>query len=55
MQQGVPQDGAKLWHDSCNIPRFCQILGEFFFPFVLLEMIEISQGIKILESIRKFY
>jgi hypothetical protein len=31
---------------SCNIPRFYQILGEFFFAFVLLEMIEISQGFK---------
>jgi hypothetical protein len=29
----------------CNIPRFYQILGEIF-AFVLLEMIEISQGFK---------
>jgi hypothetical protein len=40
---------------GCNDPGFCQILGEIFLPFVLLEMIEISQGIKIFESIRKFY
>jgi hypothetical protein len=29
----------------CNIPRFYQFLGEIF-AFVLLEMIEISQGFK---------
>jgi hypothetical protein len=29
----------------CNIPRFYQILGEFF-AFVLLEMIRNSQGFK---------
>jgi hypothetical protein len=45
-----------LWHEKkhkgkiikmeqCNIPRFYQILGNFF-AFVLLEMIEISQGFK---------
>jgi hypothetical protein len=32
--------------DDCNIPRFYQILGEFFFAFVLLEMIGNSQGFK---------
>jgi hypothetical protein len=36
----------------CNIPRFYQILGEiFFFAFVLLEMIGISQGFKTFEPI----
>jgi hypothetical protein len=29
----------------CDIPRFYQILGKFF-AFVLLVMIEISQGFK---------
>jgi hypothetical protein len=31
---------------SCNIPRFYQILGEFFFVFVLLVLIENPQGFK---------
>jgi hypothetical protein len=30
----------------CNIPRFYQILGEFFFAFVMLEMVGNSQGFK---------
>jgi hypothetical protein len=36
---------------ACNDPGFYQILGNFFFTFVLLEMIEISQGFKTFESI----
>jgi hypothetical protein len=36
---------------ACNIPRFYQILGEFFFVFVLLEMLGISQEFKTFESI----
>jgi hypothetical protein len=36
----VVQEGA------CHDPGFYQILGDFFFVFVLLEMIEISQGFK---------
>jgi hypothetical protein len=36
---------------GCNIPRFCQILGEIFFAVVLLEMIGISQGFKTFEPI----
>jgi hypothetical protein len=30
----------------CNIPRFYQILRDFFFAFVMLEMIGNSQGFK---------
>jgi hypothetical protein len=37
----------------CNDPGFYQILGKFFFAFVLLEMIEISQSFKTFESILK--
>jgi hypothetical protein len=33
----------------CNIPRFYQILGEFFFAFDLYVLIENSQGFKTFE------
>jgi hypothetical protein len=40
-----------IWRvDHCNDPGFYQILG-IFFAFVMLEMIEFSQGFKTFESI----
>jgi hypothetical protein len=45
------------WHTMrdvtyyCNDPRFYQILGEIFFAFDLLEMIEIHRNLKLFEFI----
>jgi hypothetical protein len=36
-------------------PKILSNFGEFFFAFVLLEMIEISQGFKTFEFIYKLY
>jgi hypothetical protein len=41
--QGLGSDDGV---QGCHDPGFYQILGKIFFVFVLLEMIEISQGFK---------
>jgi hypothetical protein len=46
-QVHVPSVGDRY----CNDPGFYQILRIFFFAFVMLEMIEISQEFKTFESI----
>jgi hypothetical protein len=46
-----PPSGSQHVFHTCNDPRFYQFLGEFFFVFVMLEMIKNSQGFKNFESI----
>jgi hypothetical protein len=50
---GVQEQTRHEWDCCENVTSqdFIKFWGNFFFAFVLLEMIEISQGLKTFESI----
>jgi hypothetical protein len=39
---------------DCNIPRFCQILGEFFLLLFCLRYLEIHKDLKLLSLFESF-